>query len=113
MLLNKLKAARKLLSNEENFCTGSYAKTEDGVSIPPESTLATKFCALGAIIRCEIPYFSVKLNQKASKMFGTNIAEVNDRLGREKVLEVFDACIKDLESCQPCTKTTTQHTFSS
>ena len=46
-----LRRARDLIANEQNWCKGSFARSWFNVPVLPQSTLARRFCAIGAIIR--------------------------------------------------------------
>ena len=46
-----LRRARDLVFDEQRWCKGSFARTWFGIPVPPQSALARRFCAIGAIMR--------------------------------------------------------------
>jgi hypothetical protein len=40
-----------LIANERHWCKRSFARSWFDIPVPPQSALARRFCAIGAIIR--------------------------------------------------------------
>lgn len=121
-----LLAARKRLSNPKRWCTHSAAKSKEGCSVSSTSNHAVCWCALGAINRaaCDAGLFAAmefttadlyrgqsallnSLDMLSRRLFpnptnpgepGYRLQDINDRLGREAVLQVLDAAIAELRA---------------
>jgi hypothetical protein len=46
-----LRRARDLVADERHWCKGSFARSRFDIPVPPQSALARRFFAVGAIIR--------------------------------------------------------------
>lgn len=93
-----LKKARALIEKPENWCQNSMAQNAEGAYVPVQSVHACKFCAIGAIDRAD--HQSVVgamaefvLGHAAHIKFGLSAFGVNDKLGHEAVLAMYDAAI--------------------
>jgi len=105
-LLAAMKAARDLISDHHRWCRGTMAMDSRGNHLDSAKSYgACRFCGVGAWERCSAPHLSVitpglqMLNSKSVDMYGphNHLPAVNDGLGRQDVLKVFDAVIADLE----------------
>ena len=98
--LQILKEARELISVEERWCRGAYARDRNGDPCEPEA--AVSYCAIGAIdldIRAtvELCTSAAELGYEASRGRRV-IVTVNDELGHAHVLRCFDHAIAKLEA---------------
>lgn len=88
-----LAEARALILDPAAWCQGEYALDKDG-----ETCLISqgvRFCAIGALVRagCGFSDEKERLNKIAVKMYGMSLMGVNDSLGHEAVISVFDAAL--------------------
>ncbi len=93
----KLAIARGLVA--KGFSQNAFARAASGRQIGFDSRNATRFCAIGAIMRVETgntePY-QTALGRKSEELFGRDIFALNDGPnGQAKVLAVYDALIKE------------------
>lgn len=106
-VLEILKGARALITDESKWTTGVYAKAASGKTIDPRANAATCFCAMGAVMRqttdgklvdaacCELLAIATdRYGEDDNEEVG--IAYVNDHLGLAETLSVFDAAIASL-----------------
>jgi hypothetical protein len=103
-----LKAARDRITEPEHWTVGYNATNKYGQSVGYNSPEAVSFCALGAILR-ELDYVEIdvtdtvleSLEDIAHKWFSLpSIQRVNDLLGHEAILRVYDEAIKRLEPAE-------------
>lgn len=105
-----LKDARELISDPINWTQEAFARDVRDIPVPTWGEHACSWCAIGALRKVcgnEISYINLLLNEdsplfllhrESHARFGVRfIQTVNDRLGHEAVLEVFDAVIEGLE----------------
>lgn len=102
-----LTAARDLISDPKNWTQKDAARTSNGMFCSADNPKATCWCAWGALDHVS-DYNSI-INEKAAqalrnaayKLFSTyNVAvDVNDRLGHEAVIKVYNQAINDCENC--------------
>lgn len=101
-----LRAARKLVANEETWCKGSFARNSDGEPTGTRWSDAKSFCVSGAIsVACDSfgldgksrdPLYEA-LRVLAHNMYGVPWLHVaNDNLGRLAALSIIDAAIAEL-----------------
>lgn len=106
----RFKAARKLIEDEDNWCTGSYCKRKSGgtgfvASYPVDDVSEYRFCAIGALMQvCSLELrdgddwvmdiFNA-LGDAALELYGDSIAHVNDRIGHQAVLRIYDKLIEE------------------
>jgi hypothetical protein len=105
-----LTAARKVIEKPEHFSQRTYARDKDGMHVSYLSTDAVAFCAAGAMGRVithdaptELGYEVVDLLDAAARAQypgacptsrGAGIVYVNDTLGHEATLAMFDEAIR-------------------
>lgn len=96
-----LRAARAIIAEREHWTTGEMARNAEGNSCPWGSRDAVRFCALGAIRRvvrdpgdvidaCAVLHAAARALYPEKASF---VTEVNDQLGHEAVLAMFDRAI--------------------
>jgi hypothetical protein len=97
-----LKKARDRITNPENWCKGTMAKTAYGVSTCVHDEKACQWCSLGAIeyatggldMDCQFALvLDVMASIKAGLEYPYSISNFNDNSSHEEVLEVFDHAI--------------------
>jgi hypothetical protein len=104
-VLQVLREARELLSDEKRWTRGSFAKNALGIDVEPTSDSAACFCAHGALLRAAggddtcsgLVFAELALRDAARVIFGnSSIVEVNDHRpdGHAGVLSLFDSAIK-------------------
>ena len=98
--------ARKILSKEENWTRGSYARDEDGQSVYVNASNAVCFCSIGAVNASAMPRHSgeyvtaleaLEMVVKPMPIIAFNDAESTSHKG---VMAMFDLAIESLESGQ-------------
>lgn len=108
-----LRQARELISDPERWCTDAYAEMPSltgglGEACNPTYSEACKWCAAGAVGKVtddDDPLFNTAwrssslypLEQAAQDLYGRHIEEVNDVLGHEAVMTMFDRAIRIAE----------------
>jgi hypothetical protein len=98
-----LRAARARIEDPKNWTTGFFAKDAGGRFVASRDECAVCWCALGALI-AEADYVEERHSARflfdASKsLFGEEDATVvNDDLGHEAVLKLYDAAIAAAEA---------------
>ena len=93
-----LTKARDRVKDPEHWCQGTYALTKDGLDANPTEDRADRFCAIGALLRANDKsenYIKAELalRHAASKLFSKGPTSVNDQLGHEAVVAMFDEAI--------------------
>lgn len=95
--------ARALIADKSHWTHEVFANTSNGIPVLPNSHRATKWCAIGALRKIVgddsnslhgIDSPIRQLNLVALDLYQMNIANVNDRLGHQSVLKVYDLAIK-------------------
>lgn len=94
-----LVAARALISEPEDWCEWVLALTERGEFVGVKHPDATRFCALGALMKVwpgPIPVEALALADKAANDLygGLGIVMVNNKKGHSAVLAAFDLAIE-------------------
>lgn len=100
--LETLKAARKLIENENRWCFGEYARTIGERPIRPNSHKAYSFCAIGALCRVTKKSSIAVVAEPAygaldSSIQDLSIHDFNDSHTHTEVLAAFDSAIANLE----------------
>ncbi len=114
-----LKNAKELLTPQENFTQGAYAKNEGALPVDFTSRTAVCFCSIGAIgnvlnkagISCSSVKASPVTKSTASKYLsiaigkpsdtpGVDIVDYNDSHSHEEVLAMFDKAISIAEKAE-------------
>lgn len=90
-----LKAAKKLIENEENWIKGAYALDNEDNEVFGNDKKACKFCSLGAL-QCvqnttDLPSLYTYLKQVASPV---SITWFNDENSHQEVMQMFDKAIE-------------------
>lgn len=119
-MIEILKAAREKISDPEHWCQRYPAKTADDKNCSFNDSNASKWCMSGAIwcvvqdqeARCavadyiesiipelpEVQEYNAKIDEEYYQIGG--IFGVNDRLGHQAVMRLFDLAISRLEETQ-------------
>jgi len=96
-----LARARALLSDEQRWCQGSFARGWFDVPVPPRSALARRYCALGAIMRAgrELGAPTEAACKALERQTVISVADWNDHRLRihAEVISAFDAAIAQLD----------------
>lgn len=96
--IEKLEAAKDLISNSDSWTKNWFAADENGRTISVHDNRAVKFCALGALIKTGSCYTEdhcgYYLNTAAHKLYGMSTSIVNDTKGHEAIMNCFDEAIK-------------------
>lgn len=87
-----LRAAKKLIENENNWIKGAFALDDEDNEVLGNDKKACKFCSLGAL-QCvqntrELP--SLYLRDAANT---TSVSRFNDDHSHQEVMEMFDKAI--------------------
>lgn len=91
---------RERLASRERWARREYAVDVNGNTAPPTSSTAVAWCAAGALFVCESPRprsvgEAMKvLDLVARSLFGLGVTQVNDELGYDAVLRMYDEAIK-------------------
>lgn len=100
-----LRDARALITDPTNWTVGVDARSKTGRSVAPSSKRAVCWCAQGAVERVgvvgsdEFRRAFKAMSRAATKMMGgfTEPFEINDTVGYEATLQMFDLAIRDVE----------------
>lgn len=96
-----LARARELLSDERRWCRGSFARGWRGIPVPVGSTVARRYCALGALMRAsrELSLSAEDACVTLEWQIGRPIPDWNDDPLRTyaDVISVFEAAITALK----------------
>jgi hypothetical protein len=92
-----VKNARDWLSDPEHFCAGTFAASAAGERPKLEDRDATRTCAIGALARQMSPDNGDVLLQgmRLALSLFPGLAYVNDELGREVLLALFDKVLAE------------------
>lgn len=95
-------AARLRISDIDNWCRGSLAYNGDDVSVRPESEQAVRWCSLGALLHAANGFEDKPkcyqravgfITNVARNKYGLFVADVNDNMEHDDVLQMFDEAI--------------------
>jgi len=91
--------ARALIADEQHWCTHHLALDKNGFDVTPTSSLAVKWCALGAVLAAAYQLThdfdaAYKLGHKVLARLIT-LVHVNDVKGHAAVLALFDEVIAE------------------
>ena len=93
--------ARALIADERHWCQWSFARGW-GIPVPPRSTFARRFCAIGAVKRAARELLLTTRNARIAleRQTGREIERWNDdpRRTHAEVIAVFDDAIAALEA---------------
>lgn len=112
-VLVTLRDARAGVADPTRWCIRTMATTEQGTPTDVMHSGATKFCAVGHVQHSFLTRYRYKapmsiqtdetvrpitianhlLDAVANQLWGAYIVQVNDHIGREAVVECFDAAI--------------------
>jgi hypothetical protein len=94
-----LEEARDLIANERYWTTGAFARDRLGMKVSPRNESASQWCAIGALERVQICWPPSPIDHYAARILYRArprpyvVTEVNDRLGHEAVLAMYDRAI--------------------
>jgi hypothetical protein len=93
--VNKVRAARQLLSSHDRWCRQAIALDVNGQIVLPTEPLAVQWCAFGALERYYGPTGAMVAEELMVEMLQAwggyrSLEELNDQLGRIAVLHLFD-----------------------
>ncbi|HVI40738.1 MAG TPA: hypothetical protein VM577_08760 [Anaerovoracaceae bacterium] len=105
MILEILKKAKEKISDPANWCREMIAQKADGTAAYNKDPEACKWCAAGAIwsshedsgLTRDAFQFMTKMIPELQETKLQSIFEVNDVLGHEAVMNLFDLAISKLE----------------
>lgn len=95
-----LTAARNLLADPKHWTKGSSARTPRGTRVPTFHPQATRFCSVGALVRCGENDLEARalLTMAAQTLTGRDVSVIgfNDsrRTTHDDVLQMFDLAIQ-------------------
>jgi hypothetical protein len=99
-----IREARLRITNSDHHTIEMSARNASGWMVLPTDPAAVRWCACGSIaLSCfrhnilwlEQRWIIERLDRTAMRMFGLDIAHVNDRLGLGSVLTAMDAAVLD------------------
>ena len=101
---DKLRRAKALIEDPENWCQGIYARDAKGLALKSRevATDGVAFCAIGALVRAtqnrDVVWVDGKETKKlweaAKELFGHAPARVNDNLGHAAVMHMYERAIE-------------------
>jgi len=98
-----LARARELIADERRWCRRSFARGWAGVPVSAKSTIAQRFCALGAIMRAahELDVPAEDARTALEWQIAHSTQDWNDDPARRhaEVIAKFEAAIAALERC--------------
>ncbi|MEM7223746.1 MAG: hypothetical protein AAF495_12245 [Pseudomonadota bacterium] len=91
--------ARNLISDKTRWCRCALAQDEAERGVNPSDATARKWCAVGALEHCSPTVGLYKaaydlLLKAAGSLYHRRLDFVNDELGHEAVLEVYNRAIE-------------------
>lgn len=95
-----LRQARELITDSERWTQNEFARDFRGTAVSPRSELAVCWCAMGAVSRVGDNKFWLRVETKryleiaSQELFETFPERVNDTLGHEAVLRMYDRAIE-------------------
>lgn len=94
-----LVAARALIESEATWIQGDFARTVDGMPVPPTYATAHLFCALGAVFHVVSQRGSLEesVYQALKNAAGGPVGDFNDSHTHAEVLAAFDKAISNEE----------------
>jgi len=101
--VSALRDAYELIKDPERWTRGCFARTEAGTAVVPWDRTAAAWCAHGALLRvaCED---ATPVVDAARTLFPADMADdvlplvrINDELGHEAVMQVFEKAIVEEE----------------
>jgi len=98
--IDLIRQARNRIADKKHWTTGALARDAYGHRVGPKSDEAVCWCALGALRRGAKEASDVS---RACVLLGHSsawLSEINDRLGHQAVLDMFDKAINEEET--PC-----------
>lgn len=97
-----IKEARAKIATKEQWCQKAFAVDRNGNEQSVDSPAACAFCAWGAVmsVKCSINQYHdamVAIGFQASRLYPkiSSIPQLNDDLGYEAVINVFDTYLKE------------------
>lgn len=102
-VIDLLVGARELLADPSRWTQGATARDQNGHPVLPREEEAVQWCARGAFLcmeaRLKVPKLSCRralalLEESAFSTEGTGIVAINDKLGYDKVLAMYDEAIR-------------------
>lgn len=92
----RLIAARELISDPAKWTTGYYARTANGQCTNSENPDAVCWCAFGALWKVSNSRSNSAnlLETAANHLFHEDVVTVNDVMGHEAILKVYDLAIE-------------------
>jgi hypothetical protein len=103
-----LTQAKNRIADRNHWTTGWLARDKHGTEVESDHIDATYWCAFGALFREAKSYnrdsattAQVALNEAAWKLYSSRLEHVNDGIGHEAVLKVYDQAIEKVRGqCQ-------------
>jgi len=97
-----LEAARDLIANPARWTQGDFARDEGGVGVNADNGDAVCWCAVGGVRKVaesigELYEPNILLDRASGELYPeseSNVVWVNDRLGHDAVLRVYDRAIE-------------------
>lgn len=102
-VLTVLREARELITPPGSWTQQAYARGEDGTPYNPNDLRAVCWCADAALTKVADTWqaksdAALALRERCNDLFGTvNFVKINDEIGHEAVLGMFDAAIASAE----------------
>ncbi len=100
-----IQRARDLISDQQRWCRGSFARGKAGASVPVNDPEARRFCAMGALMLaaneiCNDPTDACNLAHEIAKTISPtgSLVFVNDHYGHAAVISLFDKAIEALQA---------------
>ncbi len=96
--------AREIISDEQHWCRGCYARGKAGTVVAVDDPDARRYCAMGALIvaaweLCNDNAAATNLAHDMAKIVSPtgSLVFVNDHFGHSAVLSLFDVAIARLQ----------------
>jgi hypothetical protein len=95
-----IQRAREIISDEQHWCRGSYARGKAGISVAVNDPDAHRYCAMGALL---LAASELSSDETIASSLAHDIAKivsptgslvfVNDHYGHSAVLSLFDVAM--------------------
>ncbi len=100
-----IQRAREIISDEQHWCRGSYARGKAGISVAVNDPDARRYCAMGALLLaaselCSDDTTASTLAHDIAKIVSPtgSLVFVNDHYGHSAVLSLLDVAVAVLQA---------------
>jgi hypothetical protein len=93
--VEQLTAARELIADPEHWTQGAFARDDHELACSSRDPNAQRWCAWGALVHIPTSLMpDIFLLRAAQDLYQASPQVVNDQLGHDQVLRMYDRAIK-------------------